>query len=235
MKKLIFLLLLLVPLQSLATDWYVDSSNNGGTENGTSWATAWGTFADINWTSVQPGDTVYISGGSTTKTYHETLTVGRSGTAGNPVTIRPGQDANHNGTVIITGDSTRDDGIIANQNYITINGEYNGLRHLDIDNTAYRAIRGWPASNMIVLYVNIHDIGLPYEYPEVYATSEFFRQFWTEQYLLQAFLIFNAKFEIILAMNYLMTDHLPAFKKAFSLYDPKKHPYISGSFYLRRK
>ncbi|MCL5407122.1 MAG: class I SAM-dependent methyltransferase [Patescibacteria group bacterium] len=83
--------------------------------------------------------------------------------------------------------------------------------------------------------VHIHDIGLPHEYSEVYATQEFFRQFWTEQYLLQAFLIFNSEFEIMLAMNYLMTDRLKDFKVAFPIYNPKKHPYISGSFWLKRK
>ena len=83
--------------------------------------------------------------------------------------------------------------------------------------------------------VHIHDIALPYEYPKVYATNEVFRQFWTEQYLLQSFLIFNPTFEVLLAMNYIQTDHKKDFEKAFPLYDLKIHIFSSGSFWIRRK
>ena len=83
--------------------------------------------------------------------------------------------------------------------------------------------------------VHIHDIGIPYEYSKTYATSETFRQFWTEQYLLQGFLCFNNEFEILLAMNYLMSDHSEFFKKTFPFYNPDLHPFFSGSFWIRRK
>jgi len=85
------------------------------------------------------------------------------------------------------------------------------------------------------LIVHIHDIGIPYEYSKTYATSESFRQFWTEQYLLQSFLCFNSEFDVLLAMNYLMTDHLEIFKEIFPYYNPSLHPFISGSFWIRRK
>lgn len=83
--------------------------------------------------------------------------------------------------------------------------------------------------------VHVHDIAFPYEYPKAYATSETFRQFWTEQYLLQSFLCFNNEFQVLLAMNYLMTDHSEVFRKTFSFYDPDIHPFISGSFWMMRK
>jgi hypothetical protein len=83
--------------------------------------------------------------------------------------------------------------------------------------------------------VHIHDINLPYEYPRAYATSETFRQFWTEQYLLQGFLCFNNGFEILLAMNYLMTDCAGVFRKTFPFYDPEVHPFLSSSFWIKRK
>lgn len=83
--------------------------------------------------------------------------------------------------------------------------------------------------------IHIHDINLPYEYPRVYAMSETFRQFWTEQYLLQAFLCFNNEFEILLAMNYLMIDCAGVFRKAFPFYDPEIHPLVSSSFWIRRR
>jgi hypothetical protein len=83
--------------------------------------------------------------------------------------------------------------------------------------------------------VHFHDIGLPYEYPKVYSTNPKFRVFWTEAYLLQAFLCFNSQFEVLLAMSYLMTEHLDAFREVFPLYDPLRHRAASGSFWIRRK
>lgn len=83
--------------------------------------------------------------------------------------------------------------------------------------------------------VHIHDIDLPYEYPGVYATNPRFRQFWTEAYLLQAFLCQNDQFEILLALRWLMTDHKKAFQDAFRMYNPSTHRAISSSFWIRCK
>jgi hypothetical protein len=83
--------------------------------------------------------------------------------------------------------------------------------------------------------VHIHDINLPYEYPEAYFTNPSFRMFWTEAYLLQAFLAFNSEFGILLAMNYLMIDKRDEFCHAFPHYHPNIHKAISGSFWIRRK
>ena len=83
--------------------------------------------------------------------------------------------------------------------------------------------------------VHFHDIGLPYEYPKVYATNPTFRVFWSEAYLLQAFLSFNSTFEVLLAMSYLMTEQTKEFRAAFSPYDPAQQVAISGSFWIRRK
>ena len=82
--------------------------------------------------------------------------------------------------------------------------------------------------------IHFHDIHLPFEYPKAYATTETFRQFWTEQYLLQGFLSFNKEFEILIAMNYLMYYHINEFKKSFPNYNPRLHKASSGSFYIRR-
>lgn len=83
--------------------------------------------------------------------------------------------------------------------------------------------------------VHVHDIGLPYEYPEVYFTNPSFRMFWTESYLLQAFLAFNSQFEVLLALNYIMADKPQEFERSFQNYDPSKHKATSGSFWMRRK
>ncbi len=82
--------------------------------------------------------------------------------------------------------------------------------------------------------IHFHDIGLPYEYPKVYFTNPQFRVFWTEAYLLQAFLSLNSKFEVLLALSYLMTDRRDTFCMAFPSYDPSQHRAISGSFWIRR-
>ncbi len=83
--------------------------------------------------------------------------------------------------------------------------------------------------------VHVHDIGLPYEYPEVYFTNPSFRMFWTEAYLLQAFLTYNSQFEVLLALNYLMSEKKQEFAESFLHYDPSKHKAVSGSFWMRRK
>lgn len=82
--------------------------------------------------------------------------------------------------------------------------------------------------------VHVHDITLPDEYPSVYALRERSRQFWTEQYLLQAFLTHNAKFEILMAMHYLQRYYPDDFQTAFPYYDSKTHTLGSSSFWMRR-
>ncbi len=82
--------------------------------------------------------------------------------------------------------------------------------------------------------VHVHDIPLPWDYPPAYSTGPGLRHFWTEAYLLQAFLAFNSTFEVMLAMRYLMTDEREAFQRAFRHFDPLSHQSVSGSFWLRR-
>ena len=100
--------------------WYVDNAV-GTSGNGTSWATAWKNFTDIVWSSIQPGDGLYISGGSTSKTYSEVMWLTKGGSAGLPITISGGLEAGHNGTAIIDGGNSRDTGIYNNgYNYVTV-------------------------------------------------------------------------------------------------------------------
>jgi len=109
------LLIAALSASATATSWYVDSTvSSSGT--GTSWSTAWKTFNDIQWSSIKPGDTIYISGG----TYHETLTVGASGSAGKPITITKGTDAGHKGQVIIQGSGSGVGIYIPDQSWIIV-------------------------------------------------------------------------------------------------------------------
>jgi predicted O-methyltransferase YrrM len=49
--------------------------------------------------------------------------------------------------------------------------------------------------------VHIHDIFLPYEYPKEWVYK--LARYWTEQYLLQAFLAFNDHFEVVWAAHFM--------------------------------
>jgi len=83
--------------------------------------------------------------------------------------------------------------------------------------------------------IHINDISLPKHYPSVYFDNELF---WNEQYLLQAFLTFNSRFEIIWAGNYMMLNYpdlliskFPEFltmRQHFPMSEPK-------SFWIRVK
>ena len=77
--------------------------------------------------------------------------------------------------------------------------------------------------------VHVHDIFLPFEYRRDWVLDEF--RFWTEQYLLQAFLIFNSEFEVLMANSYLNHYHQPDLKAAF----PNLGRWIGGSFWMRRQ
>jgi predicted O-methyltransferase YrrM len=79
--------------------------------------------------------------------------------------------------------------------------------------------------------VHYHDIFLPAEYPKSWVLEE--RRFWTEQYLLQAFLAFNSAFEVLIAGSFLHLYHSAQLKAAFSSYDPAN--LWPGSFWMRRK
>jgi hypothetical protein len=117
-----FLGLLLVGSVSAAS-WYVDNAV-ATSGNGQSWSTAWNSFSNIVWSSVQPGDIIYISGGSSggsQKYYNSTLSIGASGTIENHIIITKGVDIGHNGKVVLDGLSTYGYGVsIKNKKYITI-------------------------------------------------------------------------------------------------------------------
>ena len=118
----IALLVLGLSLPSNAANWYVNSAV-ATSGNGQSWSTAWKAFTNISWSAVQAGDTIYISGGSTSRTYSQTLTVGKSGSATSPIRIARGVNSGHNGIPIINGAGTRSWGVLVeNDNHIVLSG-----------------------------------------------------------------------------------------------------------------
>jgi predicted O-methyltransferase YrrM len=78
--------------------------------------------------------------------------------------------------------------------------------------------------------VHVHDIFLPHEYPREWAHAK--RRFWTEQYLLQAFLVFNDTFEVVWASSFMLHRHERRIRAAFPSLDNTSQP---GSFWLRRR
>ena len=77
--------------------------------------------------------------------------------------------------------------------------------------------------------VHVHDIFLPEEFPRRWIVD--LRLFWTEQYLLQAFLIGNSEFEILFGNTYMGLRHQGHMKRAF----PRSPWWGGGSFWMRRK
>lgn len=78
--------------------------------------------------------------------------------------------------------------------------------------------------------VHIHDIFLPAEYPKEWVLRDY--RFWTEQYLLQAFLTFNECFEVLWAGSYIHLKHPGRLETAFSSYNKDRE--WPGSFWMRR-
>ncbi|HEY2327597.1 MAG TPA: class I SAM-dependent methyltransferase [Gaiellaceae bacterium] len=77
--------------------------------------------------------------------------------------------------------------------------------------------------------VHFHDVFLPWHYPRAFVEREFF---WSEQYLLQAFLAFNDDFEILVAANLLARERTAQFAALVPSLDLVAPP---SGFWLRRR
>jgi predicted O-methyltransferase YrrM len=78
--------------------------------------------------------------------------------------------------------------------------------------------------------VHVHDIFLPAEYPRGLAMQQ--RRFFSEQYLLQAFLTFNCKFQVLWAGSFMHLNHPELLERAFNSY--KRESRWPGSFWMQR-
>jgi hypothetical protein len=87
--------------------------------------------------------------------------------------------------------------------------------------------------------VHVHDIFLPFEYRRDWVMDEF--RFWSEQYLLQAFLSFNLEFEVLMANRYLAHKYRDDLRVTFAnlasleAARPPSLRWVGGSFWMRRK
>jgi hypothetical protein len=91
-----------------------------------------------------------------------------------------------------------------------------------------------PALNPGV-WIHFHDIFLPWEYPRSWVLGA--RRFLNEQYLLQAFLSFNPKFEVAWGSYHMLQAHpreLDAAFATFSVDITAPGTFLPGSFWIRR-
>lgn len=112
---------------------YVDNASPGGND-GLTEATAWDSLTQI--TGVGAGDTVYVSGGSTSKVYLMGFWSPPSGTAGNPFTLAINPNAGHNGIAIFRSNHTNSywfGSASGACDYVTINGRLNGTNHFRME------------------------------------------------------------------------------------------------------
>jgi hypothetical protein len=78
-------LTVLLAVPSQAANWFVRPNGGAyGAENGTDWNNAFDGFADIAWAGINPGDMIWVAGG----TYTQDLVPGKSGTSGSRVAIQ---------------------------------------------------------------------------------------------------------------------------------------------------
>jgi hypothetical protein len=68
--------------------------------------------------------------------------------------------------------------------------------------------------------VHVHDIFLPYDYPRDAVLRNLW--FWSEQYLLQAFLSFNTEFEVLWSASAIQSEHPEVLELCFPHW---KHSY----------
>jgi len=77
--------------------------------------------------------------------------------------------------------------------------------------------------------IHVHDIFLPRQYPKEWIRNDH-QRFWNEQYLLNAFLISNKEFEVLLANSYMGLKHPDLLQKMYNT----NLPAGGGSFWMRR-
>lgn len=76
--------------------------------------------------------------------------------------------------------------------------------------------------------VHVHDIFLPFDYPAGWILDQ--QRFWTEQYLLQAYLAENRRCEVLFACHYLCRTRGSEVRAAFT----KATAFDGGSFWFRK-
>jgi cephalosporin hydroxylase len=79
------------------------------------------------------------------------------------------------------------------------------------------------------VWIHVHDIFLPYEYPRAWVIDE--RRACEEQYLLQAFLAFNEEFQVEIPLHALARAHAERLAAAVPSFSPG---IATGAFWISR-
>lgn len=80
--------------------------------------------------------------------------------------------------------------------------------------------------------VQVHDVFTPRDYPEKWLRAH--RRLWNEQYLLESFLAFNSRFEVICAANWLKHNHFDAIARGCPMLGRNPHAE-PGAFWFVAK
>jgi len=80
--------------------------------------------------------------------------------------------------------------------------------------------------------IHSHDVFLPYDYPRTWVIDQM--DFWTENYILQAFLCLNKEFEVLFG-NHCMLFNYPEKMQAFFPRPQSYRAHVPSSFWYRRK
>jgi hypothetical protein len=156
---------LVSPSRIQAATYYV--SRTGNNSNGLSWSTAWSELNQIDWSVVNPGDTIELDGGRTSCQYPVTVTetsnnplptgcgqiyttplsIAKSGTNGSPITVRLSRESGHNGTARIYGGRVAPLPYCGNNNYswqttgVQVAGiKVDGQSYVTVDGTKWAGI-----------------------------------------------------------------------------------------------
>ena len=167
---------------SLGASWYVDNSLTSSANNGTNWANAWTNFSSVKFRNgcfginagadaVHGGDTVYISGGTTSQVYYYTncgwFCIGGVLNAGDvpytgTTTVTIGQEVGHNGVAIFDGAGQDFYGLalfsVGNGSNVVVSGNFNGSTHFLFRNVFSSKSRTTGA----VIGINTHNVTFEY-------------------------------------------------------------------------
>lgn len=80
------------------------------------------------------------------------------------------------------------------------------------------------------VYIHVHDIFIPNQYSRRWIYDA--NYFWTEQYLLQCFLMYNSEYQVILPCNYLHVTQPETLREIYPSYPMDEDG--PGSFWMRR-
>lgn len=159
--------------------YYVSKYGSNG--DGLSWATAWNELDQINWSVVQPGDIVYLDGGSSEMVYSSTLQPTTSGTSDDPIRIQLSSEPGRNGQAIISGGRSTPLPFCGQTDYDyneaglnSYGAKFENAAHLIVDGTKWRGIvihgmkndgiRFYPTSDHVTLrYLELYDNGSVYQ------------------------------------------------------------------------